>query len=38
MIVMNMDSNIKHNVDPITWLTIETQLASWCCGLAFFAG
>jgi hypothetical protein len=38
MIVMNMDSNIKHNVDPLTWLTIETQLASSCCGLAFFAG
>jgi hypothetical protein len=27
MIVMNMDSNIKDNVEPVTWPTIETQLA-----------
>jgi hypothetical protein len=24
---MNMDSNIKDNVEPVTWPTIETQLA-----------
>jgi hypothetical protein len=29
MIVMNMDSNIKDNVEPVTWPTIETQLAYW---------
>jgi hypothetical protein len=23
MIVMNMDSNIKDNVEPVTWPTIE---------------
>jgi hypothetical protein len=26
---MNMDSNIKDNVDPVTWPIIETQLAYW---------
>jgi hypothetical protein len=29
MIVMNMDSNIKDNVEPITWPTIEAQLTYW---------
>ena len=26
---MNMDSNIKDNGEPVTWPTIETQLAYW---------
>jgi hypothetical protein len=29
MIVMNMDSNIKDNVEPVTRPTIEAQLAYW---------
>jgi hypothetical protein len=29
MIVMNMDSNIKDNVEPVSWPAIETQLAYW---------
>jgi hypothetical protein len=29
MIVMNMDLNIKDNVEPVTWSTIETLLAYW---------
>jgi hypothetical protein len=24
-----MDSNIKDNLEPVTWPTIETQLAYW---------
>ncbi len=29
MIVMNMDSNIKDNVEPVTWPIIEAQLTYW---------
>jgi hypothetical protein len=38
MIVMNMDSNIKNNVEPVTLPTIETQLAYWQIGVDLVSG